>query len=480
MEKVEWNDVQGLVTSGYLRFPHSAYVLWRFQSEGPDRSRWIACLAERLARADVRSDVNAINLAFTASGIKKLDGPTLSSFSLEFIQGMAPLPDSDAGQRRSNILGDLGTSSPERWDWGGWSKNREIDGVLLLFAGDDASLQVLINGEIRAMAGVAEPLDHRGNPLILRGRIFDDKKEHFGFRDGISQPVIEGSARDIERDPAWTAKEKRILSVKPGEFVLGYRNERRAIVAPLFKSNSKQRGKYDVRRNGSYLVFRQLEQNVQEFNDFVTSVAQGLYGNNDETARNSAAALLVGRTLDGDPLISRSGDSSHPPCLRNDFLYFFEDRFGLACPIGSHIRRANPRDMLEPDPDTALRLSKMHRIIRRGRPYGERFKVANGDPSDKVTERGMLFICLNADIAGQFEMIQHTWLNNRSFGGLYCGTDPLTHFSDADNLLTIQHRPTNLYVDRAKPFVHVRGGAYFFLPGINAVRALAGGKKSPE
>jgi Dyp-type peroxidase family len=507
MEKVEWSDVQGLVTSGYPKLPFSAYVLWRFLSERLDDKRWIAGLAERLMRvgsgddesdADVDapqpaptttlhalkhatgSNLRAINLAFTASGINKLDDHALSNFSLEFVEGMAPRAESEAGARRSNILGDLDASSPDHWDWGGWSKNREIDGVLLLFAADETSLQTVVDAEIKVMADVAEPLHHEGRPLILRGRIYEDRKEHFGFRDGISQPLIEGARpKNGEEDTAQTISKRRILSVKPGEFILGYRNERRATVAPQSKSDRKlPETVHDVRRNGSYLVFRQLEQDVHAFDAFVSSVAQSHYGNAEPANKDSVAGRLVGRMPNGTPLVPAAADSPEPPHLRNDFLYFFEDPFGLACPIGSHIRRANRRDMGGPDPDTALRLSKMHRIIRRGRPYGERFQHAS--PNDKETERGMLFIGLNADIAGQFEMIQHSWLNNKNFSGLYAGTDPFSHFLDAGDVLTIQDRPTNLHIDRPAPFVRVRGGAYFFLPGINAVRALAARKNSPE
>ncbi len=84
----------------------------------------------------------------------------------------------------------------------------------------------------------------------------------------------------------------------------------------------------------------------------------------------------------------------------------------------------------------------------------------------------MLFIALNADIAGQFEMIQHSWLNNPRFEGLYSGTDPISHFAQGGSI-TIQSRPTNLHVERPAPFVRVRGGAYFFLPGIQALRDIA-------
>src|SRR5205807_10166619 len=144
-------------------------------------------------------------------------------------------------------------------------------------------------------------------------------------------------------------------------------------------------------------------------------------------------------------------------------------------PLGAHIRRANPRDIVGPDPDTALRLSTMHRIIRRGRPYGTRLPdKAEGEAADDQNyERGMLFVCRNATIAGQFELIQHSWITNGRFSGLHSESDPVLHYPGENRVLTIQRRPTCDPVDSLEQFVFVRGGAYFLLPGIQALRSLA-------
>jgi Dyp-type peroxidase family len=283
-------------------------------------------------------------------------------------------------------------------------------------------------------------------------------KEHFGYVDGLSQPKIEGRPERKKQDPEkGTSEIKPGSEVKPGEFLLGYLNERRACV-----TDGHGHGR-DVRRNGTYLVFRQLEQDVPAFNAFISNLAKNL----DET-EEWVAARLLGRSRNGDPLIAEGLDAGDS---KNDFLYYYQDHSGLTCPIGAHIRRANPRDSLIPDPETALRLSKMHRIIRRGRPYGERWEPNIGEPVGENVGRGMLFIALNADIAGQFELIQHSWLNNPRFNGLYTGTDPISHFS-GDESITIQNRPANLHIRRPAPFVRVRGGAYFFLPGIRALRDI--------
>jgi len=491
METIEWQDVQRIVLSGYPRLPCSAYVLWRFKSvDRVLKKQWLAELVKKLTPAVLHDPSKpATNLALTASGLRHLGiaEPELNSFSLEFLEGMAPRPASETQiPRRTNILGDLGASSPACWDWGGWDRNRDIDGLLLLFATDETSLKELIRSEGEQLDRVAER-----DPIVLRGHFRPEMREHFGYVDGLSQPKIEGRPKRDKTGAPDKHDPFRIKpgsEVKPGEFLLGYLNERRARV-----TNGEDR---DIRRNGTYLVFRQLEQDVVAFNAFLSEVAKRI-GENEEWV----AARLLGRWRNGDPLVAGSpaaqaanlkeldakaadakgpdgktadaGQSDAKPAdSKNRFLYYYEDRSGLTCPIGAHIRRANPRDSLGPDPETALRLSKMHRIIRRGRPYGEKLQPDAAHRDGDKAERGMLFIALNADIAGQFELIQHSWLNNPRFNGLYTGTDPISHFSD-DESITIQNRPANLHLHRPAPFVRVRGGAYFFLPGLRALQDIA-------
>lgn len=462
MKRIEWEDVQRIVLSGYKHLPYSAYVLWRFRPEERAHKKvWLADLAKRLTPALPEPSCKAqpaINLALTASGLRHLgiDEAALNSFSFEFLEGMAP--QRAAGTpipRRTNILGDLEASSPEFWDWGGWNeKTRDIDVLFLLFAADEASLSKLIETEIEAMRGIAD-----GDPIVLKGHLFPDMMEHFGYVDGLSQPKIEGRPERKHRTPEkGTSPIKPGSEVKPGEFLLGYVNERQTRV-----TNGNGR---DVRQNGTYLVFRQLEQDVPAFNAFVSDVAKDLVESEDWVA-----ARLLGRWRDGAPLVPERS-VANAGSSKNDFLYYYEDRAGLTCPIGAHIRRANPRDSLIPDPVTALHLSKMHRIIRRGRPYGERWNPNTQERVGEKAERGMLFIALNADIAGQFELIQHSWINNPRFNGLYAGTDPISHFSGGESI-TIQSRPANLHIRRPAPFVRVRGGAYFFLPGIRALHDIA-------
>ena len=306
----------------------------------------------------------------------------------------------------------------------------------------------------------------------FRGHFNAHNKEHFGFRDGISQPVIHGTPKAKKLKES-NPKEARLAIVQPGEFVLGYLNERKRRVGLSPKQARRAKPtERELLRNGTYLVFRQLEQDVKAFDDFVSYAAEHLSGGVSPATKTWVAARLLGRWPSGEPLVPPGAGRHADASKRNDFLYQLEDKMGLACPIGAHIRRANPRDTIGPDPDAALRLSKMHRIIRRGRPY-RHAPAADGHEVEEKERRGMLFICLNADIAGQFEHIQHTWLNNPHFAGLYAGCDALSHLAVGSGGMTIQRRPVNLQLEHAKPFVRVRGGAYFFLPGISALRSLA-------
>jgi deferrochelatase/peroxidase EfeB len=156
------------------------------------------------------------------------------------------------------------------------------------------------------------------------------------------------------------------------------------------------------------------------------------------------------------------------------------DPDGYACPIGAHIRRANPRDARLADPIESIISVNRHRIIRRGMPYGER--LPEGVYEDDGVDRGLLFFLVNTDIARQFEFIQNAWLNDPKFNSLYNDRDPIVG-SNKDPMRTDDPGPWNMTV-QAQPvrrsltdiprFVWVKGGAYFFLPSISALSFLAG------
>jgi Dyp-type peroxidase family len=502
---VQWGNVQALVMSSFPALPHAAYMLFRFHEAGPSpQSRaWLGKLCDRTANAlggeaaeaaaeaesrqaqapiyvadlvhlkalknrrRMPRDVWAANVAFTRSGLAALGASEaeLGRFSDEFREGMAPPRTSD-GQpgRRSSLLGDFGASSPAHWRWGGWSGG-SFDGMLLLYARTPASLRRLVDTEIRAMRGAACPLWCRPKAnecaRVERGRLNSDGVGHFGLKDGISQPVIAGTPRVADMPPALQA----VSVVAAGEFILGYKDTRGAIVR---YDDLTVPGSRDLALNGTYLAVRQLEQNVKGFRSFVRTAARVAFGSDGRRSVNRLTSKLLGRSPDGEPLVPPPEGCQDESQRLNGFRYDAEDRDGLACPLGSHVRRANPRDMVGPDRETALRLSRMHRLVRRGRSYGPRRRGDGKWPPG--AERGIFFISVCSSLAGQFELVQHSWINNPSFKDL-AEVDPLSHVPGGT--ITIQSRPGNIRLLRPEPFVRVRGGAYFFMPGINAMRELA-------
>jgi len=167
-----------------------------------------------------------------------------------------------------------------------------------------------------------------------------------------------------------------------------------------------------------------------------------------------------------------SPDGDNPELARaDDFAYRETDERGFKCPIGSHIRRSNPRDSLGPTAAKAKATANRHRILRRGRSYGDR-------PKDRLVDdgidRGLHFLCLNSDIERQFEFVQQTWCNNPVFGGLNGEVDPLVgNLTRGDEIFTVPADPLRTRVHNLERFVTVKGGAYFFLPSISALRYLA-------
>ena len=226
--------------------------------------------------------------------------------------------------------------------------------------------------------------------------------------------------------------------------------------------------------NGTYLVFRQIEQNVSAFWKFLEEATRKADGTTDLDSMERTASKMVGRWKSGAPLTKYplvDPVEAAEVNEENDFEYQAGDRDGFGCPFGSHIRRANPRDSLNTDPVKALQSSKRHRIIRRGRSYGDRTKDVFVDDGK---ERGLHFICLNSSIERQFEFIQQTWINNKTFAKLYDEVDPIIGQHTRESLFTIQQEPVRGRIQHISNFTTLKGGAYFFMPGMAALRFLAG------
>jgi Dyp-type peroxidase family len=462
---LELHDIQGLVARGYGSLRVATFVLLRIEDATAARA-WLGALTGEVATGERGERSEAVHVALTHPGLVRLGLPegSVAGFPDEFTGGMTT-------DHRRRILGDVGESAPERWRWGG--PTNPVDALLLLYATDQAGLNALADRHagpsgLRA-AGLAEVQRLATSPL--------DGIEPFGFRDGISQPLIaELGPPDRPGPPLHT--------VRAGEFVLGYQNQYGQVAESPTVAAAQDPGRVlprtgdperaDLGRNGSYLVLRQLAQDVEGFRRFVDQASR-VDGQADPDAGARLAAKMVGRWPNGAPLTRAPDHPADDLADANDFGYADGDGAGHGCPLGAHIRRVNPRDALDPEsgPEQSLRSSNRHRLLRRGRAYG--------DPADPG-ERGIHFICLNANIARQFEFVQHTWLNNPKFAGLYDDTDPLVapHQGDAGRTFTVQARPLRQRVTGLPAFVTVKGGAYFFLPGRRALRFLAGLPGAPD
>jgi len=450
------HDIQGLVVSGYGKNMLAARYLLLGVVDPPAARRWVGELADRVTTSEGPEARRCTNVAFTAAGLAALglEPGELASFSTPFREGMT-------SEHRQRLLGDVEASHPGTWAWGG-PEGEQVDVGLLLFAKDEATME-----EVEAEERAA--LTAGGLQVVVRltPETGSFGTEHFGFADGLSQPVIRGSGQDEEL----AGDDARRSVIEAGEFVLGYRNGYQQLTPwPRLRAPGEEGRTFGC--NGTYLVLRQLAQDVALFWSFLRDATGGAAGAPDDEEMERLAAHLIGRWPSGAPLVRAAHRDD--PALRadNSFGYAATDPFGHRCPIGAHIRRSNPRDSLEANPGKALELANLHRILRRSRRYGP--PLADRLGGDDGRERGLYFLCVNASIDRQFEFVQHSWCNNTKLGGLYDEQDPLLGNEPADGkAFTLQGAPLRQRVRGIPNVVTVRGGAYFFLPGVKALRTLA-------
>lgn len=482
------------------------------------------------------------------SGDQRLeDEQNPSWFSGAFASGMAH-------PARKRALGDLSEDgSLQSWQWG--ESDDRVLGVILLYVNPETGLTLenMIT-DIQTPGLKYTKIDFK--PLNVGKSV----REPFGFVDGVSNPIIKGSKR-AARNP------DSIHLVNPGEFILGYRDERyhfppspqlyakddinRILPAvpneqpqkyPSFNGNWSD-GLRDLGRNGTYLVIRQLEQNVSSFEAQAKSYAEEIFRKSklagDHTSeaevskiiadlkklkiakkinisdtqltkiitnrideiktdivKTTLQAKMMGRWQNGQSLVStpfyfnevsfanwikpdlikfvdppkfidlnQTDDVPEIEALMRDNEYLFgrDDSRGYGCPLGSHVRRTNPRDSFEPGSERELSVVNRHRILRRGRSY-----IAI-DETTKAQTTGTFFMCLNVDIDRQFEFVQQSWVNGSNFHGLRNEYDPM---SDKDSKFTIQCPGANLELNLSS-FVTMQGGGYFFMPSKDALTYLA-------
>jgi deferrochelatase/peroxidase EfeB len=521
---------QALVVTGFAALPTGRVLFLQFQwADGARRTGWLDKLssvapvtsAEPPDKSDPDAQTRAAALAFSWTGLQRTGLPdtSLASFSRAFREGMF----------QEDRLRRLGDRRNRAWletviDGGPrWSANvplREAPGLsgaydvphdgppeerietpvtvhalLLLYARDDATADAWA-AQVEAVLAADEcsvsvvyKLD-----LVLDVENARFSREHFGFADALSQPAPYDDDGTVVINGA-PAKKDPVQGVPLGEFLIGYvdgHHEKapgpvvpgeqdagsgrivRAADAGL-RPHPQAEGFYDLGVNGSYLVVRELKQDVAAFWRSMDANVNRIREQNPDHSSNVTADWLaervIGRDRDGH-LLCPGGKLPSDSMGQPDSSYLFYDRDlqGVGSPApGSHSRRAFPRDALAPTADqkeTLLQAANNHRILRRGRKFGP--KIADYRTDDHV-DRGLLFMCLNTDIDRQFEFVQQTWLLNSSFATLFEEVDPLVGQKGRMTIRDEALRRT-AYVDT---FVKMAGGDYFFLPSLPTLRYLA-------
>ena len=379
-------------------------------------------------------DSRWVTMAFTWNGLRALgvDEASLATFPEEFKQGMAA---------RAEVLGDTGANHPDHWIGG--LASPDLHAIVILFARDAAERDRCVREHqqrVASFTGVQalSTLDLEATPP------YEYAHDHFGYHDRLSQPVVEGSGE--APTPGSGA------ALKPGEFFLGYPDEEGSI-PPLPQPEI-------LSRNGSYLAYRMLDEHVGAFREFLAQ--------NGDTPEEQEliAAKLMGRWRSGAPLVlaPEKDDTAlgADPQRNNDFNFKEQDPHGYAVPLGSHIRRMNPRD-------TGHNMNR-RRMIRRGGSYGP--ALPEGAPDDGVA-RGIAAFIGCGSLVRQFEFAQNVWMNDRNFHELGNEHDPICGTQDGTLEFKIPKRPIRKTITGLPAFTTVRGGAYFFLPGMRALKWLA-------
>jgi len=455
MTKIEVTDVQGFALSGF-NFPYARYLLLELLEPAPARD-WLFKLLNQITTGKRwekdHKPATTLSIAFTFTGLVKLELPlaTLITFPLEFQDGM---------MARADILGDTGRYGPENWD-PAWHARR-IHAWLCVHALSPEVLNKRCD-ELQALmeetngATVVQSQD----ACALKFEEHFSPKEHFGYSDGFGNPDFEGAQRKCVPGQGKLTAHGQWVPLATGEFLLGYADEAGELPpAPVPAL---------LGRNGTFMVYRKLHQNVQKFRDYLEEKGT-LYSGGKE----KLAAKLVGRWRDGTPLeLSPDHPDAGLACddNRNTDFKYGNDLAGARCPLGAHIRRLHPRDAFGFNGD----LTNRRRIMRRGLPYGE--YVPEGQHADDSVDRGIIFMALNASIFRQFEFVQQQWIEYGNDAHQGNDKDFLTGNHEGKGRYSIQGTtdPNNPpFICGSLPnFVELRGGDYFFMPSLTALAMIA-------
>jgi len=376
----------------------------------------------------------AVGISFAGLGALGVPEASLQSFPDAFREGMAA---------RSRLLGDEGVNDPKNWD-PHYGKGEVHLGVSAFSKSEE---------ERRRILGLArEQLEGFSGVSVLAMQDFGAQPgdlNSLGFKDGIDQPPIEGSG--VEPLPG------QGRPIKAGEFILGYPGES-GVGLPMPQPDV-------LGRNGTYVGFRKYQSRVGAFNRFLRANGR------TEEEQELLAAKLVGRWRSGAPL-TLAPNIDNPtlgadPERNNDFNYSNDPR-GRQAPFGCHIRRMNPRDT------NLSRLTdvNLHRLIRRGTTYGPPYDPNAVSEADDVVPRGAYFLFISAKAMATIEFLQQEWINDGNFIGAGNERDPIIGLQEEGATFTIPKEPVRRRVHGIETFNVLRGGEYFFMPSLSALKWL--------
>jgi Dyp-type peroxidase family len=437
--QLELDDIQATVLRNRPMPYAGQYIFMRIRDAEQTRTLLGRLIAHITPSGDWQQPEDSawINIVFTYAGLQKLGVPEaiLREFPREFRE---PMP------TRKHSLGDLGESDPSNWDYPFGSSDLHLG--LMLMAPHQAALDVKVAIGKKALEGLPG-VEAIGTLNVELPQTF---REHFGFADGISRPFIEGQGGQPLPGQG--------TPIKAGEFFLGYENE--------LGVEAKGPGPRALWRNGTYLSIRKLHQKVAEWRAFLQDRSKMM-----QEDEEFIAAKVAGRWRSGCPLAL--APTKDDPELGKDrqrnnaFQYAEDDERGYKTPLGSHIRRVNPRDAL----DHTITNARLHKILRRGSSYGP--SLPEGVMTDDGISRGIVIAFVNADPARQFEFVQSQWVNDGDFIGAGHDRDPLAAVQNDNAQYVFPAKPIRRKMIGMPSFVVTKGGEHVFLPGIQGIRWLA-------
>lgn len=433
---LETSDIQATVLRPRPKPYCGEYVILRIGNAGQGREM-LRRILPHVAPADewwVPSLPGWLGIAFTFEGLKALGVPqaSLDSFPIEFRQGMAA---------RAETLNDFGANAPANWEHPFGTPDAHV--ALALYAKSDQDLQKVLDLARKSHADLPDI------SVVYRMQFGElpDGRNPFGFRDGLHNPHVEGSG------PAGAGT---AATIKAGEFVMGYPDERGETADVPIPA--------ELRRNGTFVAIRKFHMDVAAFRRYLRAQASS------PEEEELIAAKMVGRWRSGAPLVlapDRDDPALGADGNRNNDFGYADDMKGLKCPFSAHTRRVNPRDALNND----VVAVNLHHFLRRGTNYGP--PLPEGVLEDDGAERGGVFLLIGAHLHRQFEFIQSQWVTDGNFISHGTEQDPLIGNNDGDGIFTIPRAPVRRRLHGLPRFVSVRGGEYCFMPGLRALRWIA-------